>query len=462
MLARSMELGKRFFGEKVFEHILDYLKKDPERNLYKALDLIEKTAVPQNHKEYARNIKIQLQENTVLRRFVNRVVTELDENVQHHLINNFFVNASIVGVPKQKKCSKELGFNVPYTILIDPTSNCNLKCKGCWAGAYEKHHTMSFEEVDRIISEAKDLGMYFIVFSGGEPSMWKPLSNICRKHYDVAFMMYTNGILIDKNTAEWMREVGNISPVISLEGGWERTDQRCGEGVYDKIMAAMDTLKENGVAFGFSLTITSENAKEAFSDQFIDLMIEKGALYGWSFHYIPIGRSPDVSLMVKPAQRSYLVDRVRYIRRHKPIMIADFWNDGQFSGGCIAGGRRYFHITANGNVEPCAFVHFTIDNIKDKPLKEVLSNPLFKAYQERQPFSNNLLRPCPIIDCPEQLREMVQKTGARPSHEGAEALLYDPMALSMDFIVAEWKEKADIKWAEIGGEQCEAKQTVQV
>ncbi len=462
MLTQSMELGKRFFGEKVFERIMGYLKKDPGRNLEKTLDLIEKAAVAPNHKEYARNIRSQLQENTALRQLINRVITELDENVHNHLINNFFVNASLVGVPKQKKCSEELGFNVPYTILIDPTSNCNLKCEGCWAGAYEKHHTLSFEEIDRIISEAKDLGMFFIVFSGGEPSMWKPLSEICHKHYDVAFMMYTNGTLIDKNAAEWMREVGNISPVISLEGGRETTDQRRGEGVYDKIMAAMDSLKKNGVAFGFSTTITSKNVQEVISDQFIDLMINKGALYGWSFHYIPIGRSPDVSLMVKPAQRAYLVDRVRYIRRHKPIMIADFWNDGQFSGGCIAGGRRYFHIAANGNVEPCAFVHFTIDNIKDKPLKEVLSNPLFKAYQERQPFSDNLLRPCPIIDCPEQLREMVQKAGAKPSHEGAETLLNDPTASNMDAIAAEWREKADYKWVEITRVQSESKQEVEV
>jgi len=462
MLTRSMELGKRFFGEKAFERIMGYLKKDPGRNLDKTLDLIEKTAVAHNHKEYARNIKIQLQENPALKQYINRIITELDENVHNHLINNFFVNASLVGVPKQKKCSEELGFNVPYTILIDPTSNCNLKCKGCWAGAYEKHHTMSFEEVDRVINEAKDLGMYFIVFSGGEPSMWKPLSEICRKHYDVAFMMYTNGTLIDKKTAEWMREVGNISPVISLEGNRETTDQRRGEGVYDKIMAAMDNLKESGVAFGFSLTITSENVQEVFSDQFIDLMIEKGALYGWSFHYIPIGRSPDISLMVKPDQRANLVDRVRYIRKHKPIMIADFWNDGQISGGCIAGGRRYFHITANGNVEPCAFVHFTIDNIKNKPLKEVLSNPLFKAYGERQPFSDNLLRPCPIIDCPEQLREMVQETGARPSHEGAEALLCDPMASNMDTVAAEWRERADHKWEELNRASSEVKQEIEV
>ncbi len=462
MMTKSMELGKRFFGEKVFGTVMGYLKKNPEQNLEKALDMVEKIAVSPNHREYARDIKAQLQENPALRQYINRVINELDENVHNHLINNFFVNASLVGVPKQTRLANELGHDVPYTILIDPTSNCNLRCRGCWAGAYEKQHSLSFEEVDRIVSEAKDLGMYFIVMSGGEPTMWPHLEELCRKHYDVAFMIYTNGTLINEDMARWMREVGNITPAISLEGDRETTDQRRGKGVYNKIMSAMEHLKENGVAFGFSITITTENAEEVYSDEFIDLMIEKGALYGWSFHYIPIGSNPDFSLMITPEQRANLIKRVREVRSKRPIQIADFWNDGELTGGCIAGGRRYFHINASGDVEPCAFVHFTIDNIKGKPLKEILANPLFKAYQQRQPFSDNLLRPCPIIDRPEMLREMISETDAQPSYEGADALLHDQKAAKMDSIAAAWGEKADQKWAEINKEAAKEKEEVHI
>ncbi len=453
MMTKSMEIGKRFFGEKVFNTIMSYLKKNPEENLEKALDMVERVAVAPNHKEYARNIKAQLKENPALREYINRVINELDENVHNHMVNNFFVNASLVGVPQQKRMSEELGCSVPYTILIDPTSNCNLRCKGCWAGEYEKHHSLSFEEVDRIVNEAKELGMYFIVMSGGEPMMWKHLPELCRKHYDVAFMIYTNGTLIDEKAAQWMREVGNISPAISLEGGREETDQRRGEGVYDKIMAGMDHLKANGVAFGFSMTITGENADNVYSDEFIDHMIEKGALYGWSFHYIPIGSSPDFSLMITPEQRAALVEKVRRIRTTKLIQVADFWNDGELTQGCIAGGRRYFHITANGDVEPCAFVHFAADTIKGKSLKEVLANPLFKAYQKRQPFSDNLLRPCPLIDTPENLREMVGESDAQPTHEGADTILYDQAAAEIDSVAEAWREKAELKWDELNEEK---------
>ncbi len=453
MMTKSMEVGKRFFGEKVFGTIMGYLKKNPEENLEKALDLVERVAVASNHKEYARNIKAQLKQNPALREYINRVIYELDENVHNHLINNFFVNASLVGVPQQKRMSEELGCNVPYTILIDPTSTCNLRCKGCWAGAYEKHHSLSFEEVDRIVSEAKELGMYFIVMSGGEPMMWKHLPELCRKHYDTAFMIYTNGTLIDEKAARWMREAGNITPAISLEGGRAETDGRRGKGVYDKIMAGMDHLKANGVAFGFSITITRENADNAYSDQFVDLMIEKGALYGWSFHYIPIGSNPDFSLMITPEQRSALIERVREVRTTRPIQVADFWNDGELTQGCIAGGRRYFHITANGDVEPCAFVHFAADTIKGKSLQEVLANPLFKEYQKRQPFSHNLLRPCPLIDTPENLREMVGEANANPTHEGADTILYDQVSAEMDSVAAAWKDRADLKWDELNREK---------
>ena len=129
-------------------------------------------------------------------------------------------------------------------------------------------------------------------------------------------------------------------------------------------------------------------------------------------------------------EREALVRRVRHIRTHKPIQIADFWNDGHLTGGCIAGGRRYFHINARGDVEPCAFVHFAVDTIFGKSLVEILQNPIFKAYQKRLPFSDNLLRPCPLIDVPEALREIVGESAKRRT--GAAAILEGEHARTMD------------------------------
>lgn len=236
---------------------------------------------------------------------------------------------------------------------------------------------------------------------------------------------------------------GNISPVISLEGWEKETDDRRGSGVFKNIMKSMDLLKENGVPFGYSVTVTSRNYKELFSDDFVRFMINKGALYGWSFHYIPIGRQPDYSAMVTPEQRGWLAGRVKEIRETYPLIFFDFWNDGELIQGCIAGGRHYFHITANGNVEPCAFVHVKCDNINEKSLVEVLGNRVFRAYQKYQPISENYLRPCPIIDRPEVLRTIVEETDAVPSHEGAFNILQGEGAEFLDKLSAQWEKVAE-------------------
>lgn len=439
----NTEGAKRFLGEKIFNQALNYLEKDPVNNLNKIFDLLTKAPLAARHKSQLKGVKEVFNNNPAVKQYIERIFANTDMEVAKVLAMNFFINATFIGVPKQVQLAEELGYSVPFTILIDPTSRCNLNCEGCWAGKYEKHNSLSFEDVDRLITEGKELGMYFIVMSGGEPFLWPHLFELCEKHNDVAFMIYTNGTLIDKEVAKKMRKVKNMSPAISLEGKKENTDSRRGEGTYDKIMKAMDNLREEGVPFGFSLTVTRQNCEEVFSDDFMDTMIDKGVLYGWSFHYIPIGSSPDFSKMITPEQRRELVDRVNQIRTQKPIQVADFWNDGHITGGCIAGGRRYFHITASGHVEPCAFVHFYRDNIEGKSLKQILQTPIFKAYQKRQPFSENLYRPCPLIDNPAALHEIVEEAEAVPTHEGADAILTGEEAKKMEEIAAAWEREAE-------------------
>lgn len=441
-MAINFNFAKKFVSEQIIKQAMHYLEKDPEKNLIKVLDLVDKVALTQRHHEEIAAIRKGYQDNPVIQQYV-RKLTQVARSYQDGMIMNFFVNAGLMGIPRQEEVARQLGVNVPWTILIDPTSACNLNCIGCWAGKYKKSDSLEVSTIDRIITEAKEMGIYFITLSGGEPTLYPHLFEILKKHSDVAFMMYTNGTLIDDEMADKMVEVGNISPAFSLEGFKESTDARRGEGTYDKIMAAMDRLRERGVIFGISLTVTRQNVDELFgTDDFIDHMVEKGAIYGWSFHYIPVGKDTDFDMMITPEQREMLAYRVPEIRAKKPIFLADFWNDGTFSGGCIAGGRRFFHINAKGEVEPCAFVHFAVDNIKEKSLKEVLQNPLFKAYQKRQPFGENLMAPCPIIDHPKDLRAIIAESGAHPTHEGAESILEGEIAQFLDNLSAQWQEKS--------------------
>jgi len=442
----NFNYAKKFVGEKVLQQTLNYLAKNPEKNIPKLASLLKQIAINIEHKEKIEVLLQSYNQNSNTRKYINRILTENNPYVRQKMVINYVINNSFMGVPRRKKKIEELGVNIPFTILIDPTSVCNLRCEGCWAGAQIKHDTLSFELLDRILTEAKELGIYWIVISGGEPFAYPHLFEIAEKHNDMAFMIYTNGTLINDEVADKIVELGNISPAISLEGWKEQTDARRGEGVFDKVVSAMDKLHGRGVLFGVSLTITRENYKEVTSNEFINFLINKGAIYGWSFHYIPIGRNPNTDLMLKSEQRAYLIERVNYIRTHNPFMLMDFWNDGAYTQGCIAGGRSYFHITPSGAVTPCAFAQFTCDNIKEKSLLDVLKSPLFAAYQKRQPFCENHLRPCPIIDNPDALKEIIKESGAHPLYPGADAIISEDTNVFLNKKAKEWAEVSDPIW----------------
>jgi MoaA/NifB/PqqE/SkfB family radical SAM enzyme len=178
------------------------------------------------------------------------------------------------------------------------------------------------------------------------------------------------------------------------------------------------------------------------------MLMEKGCLIGWHFLYIPVGRNPDTSLMPTAEQRELMRRRgAQRIRNEKPIFIVDFWNDAPYVGGCIAGGRNYFHINARGDVEPCIFVHLGVDNIKQKSLKEVINSPYFKAIRSRQPYSDNLLRPCMIIDHPHVLRELCRECRPYPT-DGPVCELITALAGDLDRYSDEVAKILDMVWEE--------------
>jgi MoaA/NifB/PqqE/SkfB family radical SAM enzyme len=297
------------------------------------------------------------------------------------------------------------------------------------------------------VAEGKDIGIHFIVVSGGEPFTRKDLLQIYEKHSDVGFQIYTNGTLLDEETVQRLAELGNVMPCISIEGYEKETDGRRGKGHFRRIMDAMDRLKEAGVVFGFSATATRHNADVIVEDEFVDMLVQKGVTLGWYFSYVPIGRNPDVSLMPTPAQRDRQRRRVSEIRNSHAVLLADFWNDGWMTNGCISGGERYFHINANGDVEPCVFAHFAVDNIKSKSLPEVLNSHLFRKIRDMRPYCGNPYRPCMLIDVPEVSRTAFNMPGVYPTHPGAETLFTD-LASAMDEYAAGYGELADKAWTE--------------
>ena len=360
-------------------------------------------------------------EDSQASRMFRRVMTELSPHCLKSVARALFVNGLLRSSAIREDFAEKHGFDPPFTLLISPTMQCNLKCVGCYSGRYVREKGLSAELLDRLLKEAREMGILFIVFSGGEPLTRKQeLFHLIRKYNDMYFMFYTNGTLIDGDTADELHSLGNAGAVISLEGFEQATDARRGTGTYRKVMRAMDHLKERGVPFGTSLTVTRNNIEEISSSEFFGHLYEKGVMIAWLFLFMPVGKDPDLSLMPTPEQREYLRHRDQALREEYPIFIADFWNDAPYVGGCIAGGRHYLHITPGGDVEPCVFTHVAVEKIYDKPLAEALNSDLFRYIRSLQPYSDNLLTPCMIIDNPHIFRDVCRRCGAYGTHEGAE------------------------------------------
>ena len=431
---------------------LKSLNKDREKGLLQIVDLTEKFMGDNFRKEAYDGVRKMIQNpDHKWMRYVNRLLDETDPHVAKMTALNLGFQAAFYGTKTIRKMREVHGCNIPWLILMDPTSACNLHCTGCWAAEYGNKLNLSFDELDSIVTQGKELGIYFYMMTGGEPLVRKAdIIKLCEKHNDCAFHCYTNGTLVDQKLCDDMKRVGNLSLSISLEGFEDANDFRRGEGVYDKVLHAMDLLHENGLIFGNSVCYTSKNMDAVTSDEFFDLLIEHGSRFAWYFHLMPVGMKAAPDLMPTKEQREYIYHRIREVRAMeggKEIFVMDFQNDGEFVGGCIAGGRNYCHINANGDVEPCVFIHYSGANINEVSLIEALQQPLFQAYRDGQPFNRNHLRPCPMLENPELLREMVEKTGAKStdlqSPESAEHLCG-----KCDLYAAEWKKAADELWAE--------------
>ena len=445
------------FGAAI-DGILKYVNKDEtdrEKAFLKLVDLSEKFMGDTFRKESYDAARRMIQDSdSKWMQYVNRILNEVDPHVIKMSALDYGFEAAFCGKKEINEMRVKHQCNIPWLILMDPTSACNLHCTGCWAAEYGNRLNLSFEDMDRIVTQGKELGIYLYFFTGGEPLVRKDdIIRLCEKHDDCGFHAFTNGTLIDEKFCQEMKRVGNFSVAISLEGFDEVNDLRRGKGVFDKVMHAMDLMKQYGLIFGTSICYTSKNYKVVTSDEFLDMIIEKGARFSWYFHYMPIGDGANVDLMLNAEQREYMIRRVREIRGltgGKQIFCIDFQNDGEFIGGCIAGGRQYAHINPAGDVEPCVFIHYSNANIHKQSLLECLQQPLFKEYHKGQPFNGNHLRPCPMLENPEKLGEMVERSGAH-STDMQQPESTDDVYVRCKPYAQQWEPAADRIWAEKHG-----------
>lgn len=348
-----------------------------------------------------------------------------------------------------EKYEEKYGEKPPSFIVFSPTQKCNLRCVGCYAASgVDTAATVPYPFVDRIVSEVHDLfGSRFITISGGEPFIYKSegktLLDIYKKYSDMFFLVYTNGTVINDEVAARLAESANVTPAISVEGLEKETDERRGAGTHKKILDALKRLRQAGVPFGISVTATSKNIDTLLTDEFYDFYFkQQGACYMWEFQMMPIGRGKnELDLMVQPEERLKLYRKWEKLLGEKKYCLADFWNSGVLARGCIAYGRNggYAYVDWHGNVTPCAFIPYYVDNIYDlyrngKTLADAMFSDFMKngrKWQREYGLNNrkcpkNWLMPCSIRDRYEVFRNSVLPSQVKPEDEKAREALESP------------------------------------
>ncbi|MEE3420550.1 MAG: radical SAM protein [Lachnospiraceae bacterium] len=383
-------------------------------------------------------------------RMIDDILDHTDPHVAKMIILNLGYEAFLRGTRMIRENRKKYNCNIPWLILFDPTQACNMHCVGCWSGTYGHKSNLTFEEMDKIVTEGKELGVYLYMMTGGEPMVRKKdILRLMEKHNDCMFAAYSNSTLIDQDLCDQIKRLGNLIFMLSVEGNETTNDERRGEGHYQAVMDAMDLLRKNGIPYGTSICYTRQNLDAVTDPKFLQMLSDKGAHFGFYFHYMPVGKNAVPELMPTVEQRRDMIKRIRDFRSPDcPIEFfpMDFQNDGEYVGGCIAGGRNYFHINANGDAEPCVFIHYSDSNIRDNTVLEMLQNPLFMLYHEGQPFNRNHLRPCPMLENPEILPKMVKEAGAHQTNlEAPEEA--DELCAKNKAYAEEWKKVADEEWA---------------
>lgn len=433
-----------------FDRIIRYIEKDPQKNLDKLINKSQKYVKNIFPQENFEKFRLAAKDpDHVWTRFALSMIQDIDHTVLKKMLLALGLGAAYEGTKAVRTNREKYRCNIPWVILLDPTSACNKSCRGCWSAEYGHQQSLSYDELDSIVNQGVELGTHFYMFTGGEPLLRKEdILRLCENHPDCAFLSYTNATLVDEAFCRAMKTVGNLSLAISIEGMKDTNDLRRGEGSFKKTVAVMDMLRAEGCLFGISVCYTRENVESVTSQEFIELMIKKGVKFAWYFNYMPVGSGGDENLIPTPAQRKHMYAWLRKTRNGKtgnPLMVIDFQNDAEYVGGCIAGGRNYFHVNSAGDIEPCVFIHYSDSNIRTHTLVEALRNPLFQAYWKEQPFNDNHLRPCPMLENPDILRRIIKQTGAKSTDLLAPEDV-DTLCARCDRFAAEWEIEGQQLW----------------
>ena len=352
---------------------------------------------------------------------VEKIVKELVRTAAFHPKQAAFMARYALSSRRSTALRREAdarGEHVPPFLIASITSACNLHCAGCYA---RELHTCTDEKVDqltaaeweRIFAEARDLSVGFILLAGGEPLVRPDVLDAAAKFPEILFPVFTNGTLLFGDTLEHFDRRRNLIPVLSIEGGAERTDERRGAGVYSQLQSAMAKLKAKHIAFGASVTVTRENLDEVTSDAFLNELTGAGCKAVVYVEFVPTDESIK-HLAPGDAERTALSARLADLRSQgHELLLVSFPGDELASGGCLAAGRGFFHINPRGGAEPCPFSPYSDASLRDMHLREALNSPLFLSLRADGLLAGAHDGGCVLFEKRQRVEEMLHNEDLR-------------------------------------------------
>jgi MoaA/NifB/PqqE/SkfB family radical SAM enzyme len=339
---------------------------------------------------------------------------------------------------RRKEVLEKEGVMVPPIMILSITHLCNLKCQGCFAAALgnvsemDERNTqphMTVEDWDRVITEAAELGTYAFLIAGGEPFVFKGLLDLCAKHDDKLFLIFTNGTAVGDEEYKKLKKMSNTGIVVSVEGSKDITDQRRGEGIHEKAVGTAKRLGKAGILSGISVTITNKNYDYWIREDSVDEFIDEGLHLAFLTEYIPVAATesdrmkkdstcstsdPKISreLCLDSVQRKAFREQVLKFKDEKQLFIIHSPGDEELFGGCVSSGKGFAHINSLGDLTPCPVSDIATHNMRKSTLKEGLASPLFVELRENGHVLENTDGPCALFEHQEEVEALRKKLGA--------------------------------------------------
>lgn len=344
-------------------------------------------------------------------RMAKRLLLETDKRLLWKLAWNMGWKG-MRSVQKFKRRLKQ-GEVFPPFLYISIINSCNLRCQGCWVDVAAPRQVIDVAAMNRLIGGAKEAGNVFFGILGGEPFMHPELIQILEQHPDCYFQVFTNGQFITDEVAKDLRRLGNVTPLVSVEGTEIVSDERRGRsGVYSKTMAGLQNCLDNKVLTGVCTSVCQTNIDDLVTEAWVDRLIEMGAMYLWYHVYRPVGPDSKPELALTPQQQLRIRKFVVEMRVKKPIGIIDAYYDDRGQALCPAATGISHHISPWGDIEPCPIVQFAKESIHDqRSIRETFQQSAFlKDFRE---MAAGATRGCIVLERPDLLKELVVKHGAK-------------------------------------------------